>query len=261
MLIDSHAHIDYDYDFTTDQLLDQAKAAGVSNVIAIAANAGSLEPVRDLAEKYPQVYFTSGIHPHDSKDFDLDIFARIKLLSQHKKCVAIGELGLDYFYETSAPEAQHPALETQLAFSVECGKPVIVHTRDAEEDTIKFLSVHSRDFRAKYPTRSPGVIHCFTGSGPLAEACLQMGYYISFSGIITFKNAEDLRNTAKNIVPMDKLLVETDSPFLAPIPYRGKKNQPAYVVEVAKKIAEIKGLSFEEVARITSLNTKALFGF
>lgn len=260
MLIDSHAHLDYEYDFSTEEMLAQAKAAGVERVIAIAAAPDSLERVRELAEKFPQIYFTSGVHPHDSKDFTPDIFSAIQRLAKHERCVAIGELGLDYHYDLSSHDLQHQALETQLKFSAEIGKPVVVHTRDADADTIRFLRTHSDAFRARHPQRTPGVIHCFTGTEELARATLDMGYYISFSGILTFKNAESLRAVCKDVVPMDRLLVETDSPFLAPIPHRGKKNQPAYTRFVAEKVAELKGISLEEVAKATVANTEKLFG-
>lgn len=260
MLIDSHAHLDYEYEQSTEELLAQAKASGVERVIAIAASADSLERVRDLAERFPQVHFTSGVHPHDSGDFTPEIFARIRELAKHPKCVAIGELGLDYYYEHSSPAVQHLALEAQLAFSAEIGKPVVVHTREADADTLRFLEVHSREFRARHPQQAPGVIHCFTGNRALAEACLQLGYLISFSGIITFKNAEPLREVVRQVVPLERMLVETDSPFLAPIPHRGKKNQPAFTRHVAEKVAELKGVPLEEVARQTRVNTERLFG-
>lgn len=259
MLIDSHAHLDYEYDFSTEELLANAKAAGVERVIAIAAAPESLDRVRVLAEKFPQLWFTSGVHPHDSKDFSPEIFAKIRGLAKHERCVAVGELGLDYHYDLSAHDVQHKALVAQLEFSAELGKPVVVHSRDADDDTVKFLSVHSKAFLAKHPNRAPGVIHCFTGTARLAEECLALGYYISFSGILTFKTAEPLREVCKNIVPLDRLLVETDSPFLAPIPHRGKKNQPAHTRVVAEKVAELKGLSLDEIAKITRANTEKLF--
>ena len=214
MLIDSHAHLDYEYELSTEEMLAQAKAAGVDQVIAIAAAPDSLERVRDLSEKFSNVFFTSGIHPHDSKIFSPEILSQIRKLAQHPRCVAIGELGLDYYYDLSNHEEQHRALEEQLHFSVEIGKPVVVHTRDADEDTIRFLSEHSRAFQSRNPDRSPGVIHCFTGGAHLAEQALRLGYYISFSGILTFKNAEPLRTICRELVPLDRILVETDSPFL-----------------------------------------------
>lgn len=260
MLIDSHAHLDYEYEESTEQLLANAKAAGVERVIAIAAAAESLERVRDLAEKFPQVYFSSGIHPHDAKDFTPEIFARVQALAAHPRCVAIGELGLDFYYDHSSPEIQFRALEEQMLFSARVGKPIIVHTRDADADTIRFLELHAKAFRAAHPGRAPGVIHCFTGTADLARAALDLGYYISFSGIITFKNADPLRSVARDVVPLDRLLVETDSPFLAPVPHRGKKNQPAHTRVVAEFVAGLKGVSFAELARQATLNTERLFG-
>ncbi len=258
MLIDSHAHLDYEYNFSTEELLNNAKKAGVNGIIAIAAASDSLEKTKKLAEQFPEVYFTSGIHPHDSKDFNPSILDTIRTNHRHPKCIAVGELGLDFFYTLSEKKIQFEALEIQLNLSVEIGKPVVVHTREADEDTLRFLTKHSKEYLAKHG-KSPGVIHCFSGSEHLAKECLKLGYYISFSGILTFKNAEDLRKIAKEIVPMDKLLVETDSPFLAPIPHRGKKNQPAHTLEVAKLVANLKGLSLEEVAERTRVNTVNLF--
>ncbi len=259
MLIDSHAHLDYEYEHSTEELLRQAADMGVKTVIAIAAAAPSLHKVRELAERFPNVYFTSGIHPHDSGDFNGEIFSLIKTLATHPKCVAVGELGLDYFYHHASQQLQFQALEAQLAFSAEIGKPVVVHTRDADADTIRFLETHSKEFLRRHPGKIPGVIHCFTGSANLAEACLQLGYFISFSGIITFKNAEDLRNVVQNIVPLEKMLVETDSPFLTPAPHRGKKNQPGYTRLVAEKVAELKNVTLATVAQTTKANTRQLF--
>lgn len=260
MLIDSHAHLDYEYEQSTEELLKLARAAGVERVIAVAAAADSLKRVRELSEKFPNVFFSSGIHPHDSKDFTPEIFAEIRALAAHPRCVAVGELGLDYHYDLSSHELQHVALQQQLDFSAEIGKPVIVHTRDADADTVRFLTDHAGKFRAKHGEKSPGVIHCFTGTADLARACLALGYHISFSGIITFKTAEDLRQVVRDIVPLEKILVETDSPFLAPIPFRGKKNMPAHTRVVAEKVAELKGLSLAAVADATRANTERLFG-
>lgn len=261
MLIDSHAHLDYEYDISVEALLEEAKNAGVNTIIAIAAAADSLDRVVQLAERFPNIYHTAGIHPHDSKDFTPEIFQKVKTNSALPKCVGIGELGLDYYYDLSEKSVQWTALEQQLAFSVSCGKPIILHTREAEEDTVRFLEAHSKDWQKKFPQNPPGVIHCFTGSAKLAEQALAMGYCISFSGIITFKNAEDLRQVVKDVVPLDRILVETDSPYLAPIPHRGKKNHPAHTRIVAEKVAELKGLSLQELASHTTQNTKRLFRF
>lgn len=259
MLIDSHAHLDYEYDEPLDVLLKNAKDAGIGQILAIAAAVDSLDAVCAIAEKYPHIFFTTGIHPHDSKDFSAEIFEKIKALHLHPKCRAVGELGLDYHYDLSDRKVQHEALQTQLDFSAQIGKPVVVHTREADDDTISFLSAHSSAFAKNHPGKPPGVIHCFTGNARLAEECLRMGYFISFSGIITFKNAGDLRDVVKNTVPLERILVETDSPFLAPIPHRGKKNQPAYTKFVAEKVAELKGVPLDEVARITTENSRNLF--
>lgn len=259
MLIDSHAHLDYEYESSTEELLANAKAAGVDRVIAIAAAADSLDRVHALSMKFPNVYFTSGIHPHDSKDFSPEIFQKIKTLSRDPRCVAIGELGLDFYYESSSRELQFEALEQQMHFSAEIGKPIVVHTREADADTVRFLKMHSKEFKTKHPEKIPGVLHCFTGTKDLAKIALDLGYFISFSGIITFKNADPLREVVRDIVPIEKMLVETDSPFLAPIPFRGKKNQPAHTRVVAEKVAELKGMSLEEVAKFTRTNTELLF--
>lgn len=259
MLIDSHAHLDYEYEQSTEELLAQAKAQGIKGVIAIAAAADSLEKTKSLAERFSEVYFTAGIHPHDAKDFHPAIMEKIRANHQHPKCVAVGELGLDFFYNLSDRQVQFAALEQQLNLSVELGKPVVVHTRDADEDTLRLLTPHSREFQRAHPGRVPGVIHCFTGSAKLAEECLKLGYFISFSGILTFKNAEDLRAVARDVVPLEKMLVETDSPFLAPVPHRGKKNQPAHTIEVARLVAQLKGITLEEVAERTRRNTVQLF--
>lgn len=259
-LIDSHAHLDYEYEISTDLLIEEAAQFGIQKILCIAAEPTSLERVEAIAAKYPNVFHTSGIHPHDATHWTPELFEKVKLFAAKPKCLAIGELGLDYFYKHSDQPTQFKALEEQLIFSSEIGKPIVVHSRDAEEDTLRFLKEHAKLWSTKHKTKAPGVIHCFTSSQKLAEECLLLGYFISFSGIITFKNADALREVVK-IVPLDKLLVETDSPYLAPIPHRGKKNHPAYTKYVAEKVAELKGLSFDEVARITTENAIRLFGF
>ena len=259
MLIDSHAHLDYEYDVSTEELLRNAKEAGVEKIITIAATVDSLDRAKNLADRFTELYFTSGIHPHDAKDFSSEIAEKIKQLAQHPKCVAIGELGLDYHYDLSDRSTQFSVFTAQTALALELGKPIIVHTREADADTLKILAPFAKSFLEQWPDRSPGVIHCFTGDRALAEACLQLGFYISFSGILTFKNAEDLREIVRTVVPLDKIMVETDSPYLAPIPHRGKKNQPAFTKFVAEKVAELKGLSLPELAKYTTANTSRLF--
>ncbi len=260
MLIDSHCHLDYEYDLSVEELIREAGSHGVGAMIAIAAARDSLDRVRAIAEAHPEVWFTTGIHPHDAKDFDGPVLDQMRALITHPRCVAVGELGLDFFYNLSERTAQIQALERQLEFSVEVGKPVVVHTREADQDTAAALEAHSKAWQSTHPGRSPGVIHCFTGGKELAERCLDLGYFISFSGIITFKNADALRAVVRDTVPLAKMLVETDSPFLAPIPHRGKKNHPAWTRHVAEKAAELKGVDVTEVEKATTQNVAALFG-
>jgi TatD DNase family protein len=259
MLVDTHAHLDYEYELTVPDLISEAQGLGVDRIIAIAAAPESLDRVRALSELHKEVYFTSGIHPHEAKDWTNDLMSQIQVLSAHPRCLAIGELGLDYFYEHSGKEFQIAALEAQLSFALQIGKPIVFHTRQADEDTVAILTPHAAAFKARWPDRVPGVIHCFSGGEELAKSCLAAGYYLSFSGIITFKNAERLRMVVKDICPMDRILVETDSPYLAPMPHRGKKNHPAYTRFVAEKVAQLKGLSLDEVARATTENAERLF--
>lgn len=259
-LIDSHAHLDYEYEEPVEKLLENAAAAGITHVIAISAEPDSLERTQALANRFPQIFHTAGIHPHDANSaLDESVWQRVLSAAASPKCVAIGELGLDYFYKKSEPTVQKQALERQLELAMQLGKPIVVHTRDADTDSEAMLSDYGRRFQAKHAGKSPGVIHCFTASDHLAKVMLAAGFYISFSGIITFKNAESLRATVSSTVPLDKLLVETDSPYLAPVPYRGKKNQPAWTLEVARTVALLKNLSLPEVAAITRKNTIKLF--
>lgn len=260
MLIDSHCHLDYEYDLSVAELIREARDHGVGAMIAIAAARDSLDRVRAIAEVHPEVWFTTGIHPHDAKDFDSSAMVEMRKLISHPRCVAVGELGLDFFYNLSERNVQINALQTQLDFSVEVGKPIVVHTREADLDTLEALERHGKAWAKAHPGRSPGVIHCFTGGKELAERCLDLDYFISFSGIITFKNADALRAVVRDTVPLTRMLVETDSPFLAPIPHRGKKNHPAWTRHVAEKVAELKGVYVTEVERATTQNVAALFG-
>ncbi|NUM88252.1 MAG: TatD family hydrolase [Bdellovibrionales bacterium] len=260
MLIDSHCHLDYEYDVPVEELIEEARRNGIGGMIAISAARGSLSRVRALAERHPEVWFSTGIHPHDAKDFDDSALSEMAEHVKHPRCVAVGELGLDFFYHLSDRKTQIAVLNRQLAFSVDVGKPVVVHTRESDAEIMDALENHSAAWQRRYPGRSPGVIHCFTGGRELAERCLALGYFVSFSGIITFKNADALRGVVRDVVPLQRMLVETDSPYLAPIPHRGKKNQPAWTLHVAEKVAELKGLSLSEVEMTTTENVAALFG-
>jgi TatD DNase family protein len=256
MFIDSHAHIEMErFDEDREAVIDRALDAGVEIIV----NVGNGDVARDshraafqVAENYPFIYTTVGLHPHEASLLDDELLARLLDLSQHPKVLAWGEIGLDYYYDNSPREVQRQAFRKQLQAARERRLPAVIHTRDAEADTLAILQEEWQD------SGLPGIIHCFTGTRHFAEEAIRLGFFISFSGVVTFKKAEDLRATAKAL-PIEKVLIETDAPFLAPIPYRGKRNEPAYVIETAKAIAELRSLAYEEVGRITSENFKRLF--
>ncbi|MBI4745122.1 MAG: YchF/TatD family DNA exonuclease [Deltaproteobacteria bacterium] len=251
MLIDTHAHIEMkEFDSDREDVIQRAKEAGVGYLISVGANlAGSIKAV-ELAEKYENVYASVGIHPHDVKDMDETTFQTLRELAKTAKVVAIGEIGLDYFKEFSPKEMQIARFRELLSLAKEIEKPVIIHDRDAHDDTLRIL---------KEEGVRRGVVHCFSGDYNFAREIMKPGFYISFTGVITFPKADDAREVVRN-VPIERILVETDSPYLAPVPYRGKRNEPAFVKEIAKTIAEVKGLSIDDVSRITTLNVKELFG-
>lgn len=260
MFIDSHAHLDVpNYDADRAEVIDRARAAGVEMMLEIAGSdvgKGSLAPGLRLAEEHDFIYAAVGLHPHEASLYDAQMEQILLDCSRHPKVIGWGEIGLDYHYDHSPRDVQRQVFERQLELAAERRLPAIIHTREAEEDTITILRTiwaenHGADIG--------GIIHCFTSSQALADAALEMGFYISFSGVLTFKTAEELRSVAHS-VPMERLLIETDCPFLAPVPYRGKRNEPAFVVETAKKLAEVKQTSVEEIARITSGNFRRLFG-
>jgi TatD DNase family protein len=205
-----------------------------------------------LAERYPFIYTTVGVHPHEARLLDDDLYARLKDLSEHPKVIAWGEIGLDYHYDNSPRDLQREAFRRQLRMARERGLPVSIHTREAEADTLEILNAEWRD------SEIAGVIHCFTGTRGFADAAVELGFLISFSGVITFKKAEELRETARAL-SIEKILIETDSPFLAPVPYRGRRNEPAYVVETARSLAELRGMSLVEIGKQTSNNFIRLF--
>ncbi len=259
-LVDSHCHLDADYAGKPVSLIvSEAHTNDVAWMVSVATDAITATEVQAIAEAHENVFFSVGIHPHESARFDLAAVEAMKPFYRHKKCVAVGEIGLDYFYNHSAKEPQIEIFRAQLALAREVGKPVIIHCRDAEADTLKELEVYAKGHSGQMALKNPGVIHCFTGTKEFGQACLDLGFYISFSGIITFKNAEPLRECAR-VFPIERLLVETDSPFLAPTPFRGRKCEPAMVKMTALKLAEIKGLDFETLARHTSQNSAKLFG-
>jgi len=253
MLVDSHCHLDFpDYAGKVDEVMARAKAAGVGVCLSIGTELKRFPGVKAVAEKFPNVWCSVGVHPHEAEKELQDDEAALIREAAHPKVVGIGETGLDYYYEHSPRLPQQQNFRAHIAAARQTGLPVIVHTRDADDDTIDIL----RDEMGK--GAFTGLIHCFTGTQKLADAALEMGFYISVSGIATFKNSTALRDVIKT-VPLERLLVETDAPFLAPVPYRGKTNEPAFVVHTAKMLAELKGVPESQLAQATTENFFRLF--
>jgi TatD DNase family protein len=248
--LDMHAHLDK-LEEGPDEALRLAREAGVAKVVTIGTEPADLQSVLDLAEKnYPDVFCTLGIHPHEGQIYTAEVGAFIEANVSKPWVIAVGEIGLDYYYEHSPHEEQKAAFRAQLEIAARTNMPVQIHTRDADEDTIMIM----KEFKG----RVKGIIHCFTGTPLLAQEALDLGYNISISGVVTFKSAESLREIVRSL-PLDRIHVETDSPFLAPIPMRGKKNTPAFVVHTAKIVAELKGISLEELAKVTRENALKMF--
>lgn len=248
-MIDVHVHLDKLED-SVEVTLQKARDAGVRQVITIGTDPEDLKTVIELAEKnQPYVFCTLGIHPHEGSIYTSSVGQFIRENAHRPYVVAVGEIGLDYYYNHSNKEDQLKAFREQLQIAREVNLPVEIHTRDAEEDTVSIL----RDF-----TDVKGLIHCFTGTQWLADRCLELGYNISISGVVTFKNAQPLRDVVKSI-PLDRLHIETDAPFLAPVPQRGKSNTPAYVIHTAQVVADIKGISVEKLIEHATENTYRLF--
>jgi len=259
MFIDSHAHLDVpNYDADRAEVINRAREAGVEMMLEICGSdvsKGSLDVGLKLAEEYPFIYAAAGLHPHEASLYDEALEQKLLAISEHERVIGWGEIGLDYHYDHSPRDTQRRVFSRQLELALERRMPAIIHTREAEGDTISIL----RESWAQVGgSEIGGIIHCFTGTQKLADAAVEMGFHLSFSGVLTFKNAEELRDVARS-APMDMLLIETDCPYLAPLPYRGKRNEPAFVRETATKLAELKGLGVEEIARVTSGNFKRLF--
>jgi TatD DNase family protein len=254
MLIDTHCHIDEArFDNERAAMLARARATGVERFVTIGCDIANSERALGLASVHPDVYFSAGIHPHEAGKAPDDFAAQLKVLAMHPRCVAIGECGLDYYYDNSPKEAQRTVFLAQIALARELAKPLVIHVRDAWDECIDILG------RDEYKgTRA--IIHCFTGTKHHAEQFTALGCVLSISGIVTFKDPGELALVAKDM-PLEQLLVETDSPYLAPIPHRGKRNEPAYVRVVAEKIAELKGITLDEVIAQTGQNANRIFGF
>lgn len=254
MLVDSHCHLDFnDFEEDFEEMLDRAKEQGVTAMLNAGNNIGELQHQLELSEKYPFIYTAVGVHPHNAHEYP-EIKAQdfITAAQGHKKIVAIGECGLDYYYDYSPREMQIKIFKEQIKAAQETGLPLIIHNRESDQDMIEIL-------QAAYKEKPfSGVIHCFSSGKELADFALSIGFYISASGIITFNKSNDIREVFAQ-VPEDKLLVETDAPYLAPVPVRGRRNESAFVSYTAEKLAQIKNKSFEEIAQITSDNFYKLF--
>jgi len=254
MLVDSHCHLDrvdlapYDGDFS--KLMDSTREAGVSHLLCVSIDLESYPAMLSLVEAYPEISISVGVHPNDRDRYEPTVNELVELAA-HRKNVAIGETGLDYFRTDGDVEWQRARFRTHIRAARETAKPLIIHTREAREDTISIL-------REEQAQTVGGVMHCFTETWEMAKAALDMNFYISFSGIVTFKSAEQLRDVAVR-VPEDRILIETDSPYLAPVPYRGKPNEPRYVEKVAETIANLRGVTVEQLAQLSRENFYRLF--
>jgi TatD DNase family protein len=253
MLVDSHCHLDFP-DFARDRadVLARARNAGVGVMVTIGTKLSRFAEVRAIAESDPAIYCSVGVHPHEAEKEGVGDAAPLLAAAEHPKVVGIGETGLDYYYKHSAPAAQARSFRAHIAAARASGLPLIVHARDADVDTIRILADEHR--AGAYP----GVIHCFTASRELAEHAVALGLYVSFSGILTFKNARDIQETAKAL-PLERILIETDAPYLAPMPNRGKRNEPAFVAHTAAFLARLRGETPERIAAATSENFFRLF--
>jgi TatD DNase family protein len=256
--VDSHCHIDGpEYDADRDDVIGRAREAGVTRMLNVGTgdpHSGAFERAVELAEKHEEVFAAIGVHPHDAKLFDDQAEQRLVDLAQKsKRVIAWGEIGLDYHYDHSPREVQREVFRRQLRLTRKLNLPVIIHSREADEDTIEIL----RDEFADYDRA--GVMHCFGGSLAMAQSAIELGFYVSFAGNLTFKKAEDLREIARQL-PLERLLVETDCPYLSPVPFRGKRNEPARVVETARCLAGLHGKELDEIGEITKANFYALFG-
>jgi TatD DNase family protein len=251
MLVDSHCHLDFP-DFATERaaIIARARSAGVATMVTIGTRLDEFPGVRSIAEAHDEVWCSVGAHPHEAKDHAALVPEELIALATHPKVVGIGETGLDFHYDLSPRDIQERVFRTHIAAARATGLPLVIHAREADREVARILE------EERPP---PGVMHCFSSGRALAEAALALGFYISISGIVTFRNAEDLRAIVRD-VPLERLLVETDAPYLAPVPHRGKRNEPAFVAATAAAVADLKGLEPEALATATSANFFRLFG-
>jgi len=250
MLVDSHCHLDFpDFAPEREAVIGRALAAGIGTMLTICTRLDHFDGVRAIAESNPRIWCSVGAHPHEAADHADLLADHLIALAEHPRVVGIGETGLDFHYDLSPRDTQEHVFRAHIAASKASGLPLIIHAREADEEIAAILA-------AEKPP--PGVLHCFTGSRALAEAAIDLGFYISISGIVTFRNADDLRSIVRDL-PLDRLLVETDAPYLAPVPYRGKRNEPAFVATTAAFVAALKGVEEEAFATVTTANFFRLF--
>lgn len=251
MLVDSHCHLDFpDLADDLDQVLQRMQDNGIAHALCISVTLENWPNVQAIAASHPQISASVGVHPDEARAREPSVQELVRLAAA-PKVVAIGETGLDYYRASGDLEWQRERFRTHIRASRECGKPLVIHTRQAADDTLEIMRQERAD-------QVGGVMHCFTETQEVAQAALDLGFHISFSGIVTFKNAIELKEVAR-AVPLDRMLVETDAPYLAPVPYRGKRNEPAYVRHVAEYVAQLRGISLEALAQATTANFAALF--
>jgi len=251
-MIDSHAHLEMD-EFRDDlkEVIERAGSADLVAVIAVGTSVPDSEKAVEIAGRYDLVYAAVGVHPHEVKDIDATTYDSLRILAGRDKVVAIGEIGLDFYYNHSPKELQFQHFAEQLDLAIELGLPVIIHDREAHRETLEMLAQRNGRLR--------GVLHCFSGDLKMAKRCIELGFYISIAGPVTYKKSEQLQMVAGEL-PLERLLVETDSPYLSPHPFRGKRNEPAFVVETVRRIAAIRGMGIEELEAATEHNARQLFG-
>jgi TatD DNase family protein len=251
-IIETHCHLDYLKEVTIPELIEKAASVGIEKIMTIAVSPDNLVKVRNLVDQYDVIYGTQGIHPHDAEAYTDTCEAEIRQHITQPKILAVGEIGLDYFYDNADRKIQRDVFEKQLQIAIEYDKPVVIHTREADEDTQAILKNFAPQMKNK------GVIHSFTSGLPLAEYCLSEGFCLGFNGICTFNKAENVREVV-SATPIDQILLETDAPFLTPIPYRGKENAPYYLPFIAEKVAQVKDVSIEELLTQAYINSLRVF--
>jgi TatD DNase family protein len=253
VLVDSHAHLEMmDFRKDLEEVIQRAKDSGVDTIFTVGTEKKDWTRVLEIADSHPFIYAILGVHPHNAKEIDDHTYPALMKLCRHKKVKAYGEIGLDFFRNRSPREIQIQRFREQIGLARDLNLPIVVHDRDAHQETLDIL-------KSEKAEECGGIIHCFSGDYEMAKKCLDMGFCISVPGSITFKNAEPFRDIVRRL-PLEGLLVETDAPYITPVPFRGKRNEPSYVRYTAEKVAEVKGVSFEKIAEVTTQNAFRIFG-